>query len=165
MGKKNSGKKKASWRGAASPSSTPTAWSRKPTAKKPPSASRGGPWKFRLYLGTGVALLACLTWLLLTLLTPHTDLIVFAVNNRHFVEVSLWPLDSIRPWPLFVLVYIGVVAGVLAGAAVAWTSGVQRHRRARRRGSKENPGAAASHRVDDAKSRDSAGTTAPAVID
>ncbi len=92
-------------------------------------------------------------------------LIVFAVNNRHLVEVSLWPLDFIVRWPLFVFVYIGVVAGFLAGAVIAWASGAQRHRRARRRGSYENPGAAAPQRVEDAKSRDSAGTSAPAVID
>ena len=49
-------------------------------------------------------------------------LIVFAVNNRHLVDVSLWPLDFIVRWPLFVFVYIGVVAGFLAGAAIAWGS-------------------------------------------
>ena len=60
-------------------------------------------------------------------------LIVFAVSNRNQVDVSLWPLDFIVRWPLFVFVYVGVLAGFLAGAAVAWASAAQRHRRARRR--------------------------------
>lgn len=65
-------------------------------------------------------------------------LIVFAVNNRHLVDVSLWPLDYIVRWPLFVFVYIGALAAFLAGAAVAWASAVQRHRHARQRRSSKD---------------------------
>lgn len=60
-------------------------------------------------------------------------LIVLAVNNRHVVDVSLWPFDFIIRWPLFVFLYIGIFMGFLAGAAVAWTSAVRRGRRVRRR--------------------------------
>lgn len=92
-------------------------------------------------------------------------LIVFAVNNRHIVEVSLWPLDFIVRWPLFVFVYIGVVAGFLAGAVIAWASAAQRHRRARHRRVDKNAQASATQRIDNPKSSEGASTTPPAVID
>ncbi len=93
-------------------------------------------------------------------------LVVIAVNNRHLVEVSLWPLDFIVRWPLFVFVYIGAVAGFLVGAAVAWTSAAQHHRRVRqRRLEKEAQAARAAHRADDPKRGEGAGATPPAVID
>ena len=93
-------------------------------------------------------------------------LIVFAVNNRHLVVVSLWPLDFIVQWPLFILVYIGVVAGFLAGAVIAWASAAQRHRRARhRRSDKDARAAIAASHKDDPKISEGAGTTPPAVID
>ncbi len=90
-------------------------------------------------------------------------LIVFAVNNRHSVDVSLWPLDFIVHWPLFVFVYIGVFAGFLAGAAIAWASTAQRHRRTRRRQ------AAAAPTVSAAPAKDGratgAGKTPPALTE
>jgi uncharacterized integral membrane protein len=85
-------------------------------------------------------------------------LIVFAVNNRHLVDVSLWPLDYIVRWPLFVFVYIGALAAFLAGAAVAWASAVQRHRRARQRRSSKDA------RAPKAERNEGAGGP-PAVID
>lgn len=88
-------------------------------------------------------------------------LIVFAVNNRHLVDVSLWPLDFIVRWPLFVFVYIGVVAGFLAGAIIAWASSAQRHRHARRR--RADKGAQAA-RVEP-QTNEGAGKTPPALID
>lgn len=93
-------------------------------------------------------------------------LIVFAVNNRHLVDVSLWPLDFIVRWPLFLFVYIGVVAGFLAGAAIAWASTAQLHRRARRRRVDEDIEAAKTARLKDKPEvSEGAGGTPPALID
>ena len=93
-------------------------------------------------------------------------LIVFAVNNRHLVDVSLWPLDFVVSWPLFVFVYIGVVAGFIAGAAIAWASAVQRHRRSRRRRNQnEAQTIEAAPRKDAGEANQGAGATPPALID
>jgi len=93
-------------------------------------------------------------------------LIVFAVSNRHFVDVSLWPLDFIVHWPLFVFVYIGVIAGFLAGAMIAWASTAQRHHRARqRRADKDVQGAAAARAKDEPQISEGAGKTPPALIE
>ncbi len=93
-------------------------------------------------------------------------LIVFAVNNRHLVDVSLWPLDFIVRWPLFVFVYIGVVAGFFGGAVVAWASTMQRHRRTRqRRADKGSRAADVARRKGEAQSSEGAGKTPPALID
>ena len=93
-------------------------------------------------------------------------LIVFAVNNRHLVDVSLWPLDFIVRWPLFVFVYFGAVAGFLAGAAIAWASAVQRHRRWRQRRSEKRARAAeAPRRKDKPELSEGAGGPPAALID
>ncbi len=93
-------------------------------------------------------------------------LIVFAVNNRHLVDLSLWPLDFVVRWPLFVFVYIGVVAGFLTGAAIAWASTVQRHRRARQqRFDKGAQAAGAARSKIEPEISEGAGTTPPALID
>jgi uncharacterized integral membrane protein len=65
-------------------------------------------------------------------------LVVFAVNNRDMVEVDLWPLGLVVPWPLFVYVFLGTGIGLLMGALVAWISAgparkLARERRARLR--------------------------------
>ena len=90
-------------------------------------------------------------------------LVVFAINNRHLVDVSLWPLDFVVRWPLFVFVYVGVLAGFVAGAVIAWTSALQRGRRARRRE------AGKSAQADPAKRKpataDGATATPPALTD
>ena len=93
-------------------------------------------------------------------------LIVFAVNNRHLVDVSLWPLDFTISWPLFVFVYIGGVAGFVGGAVIAWFSAAQRHRRTRRRSvEKDVKAAEAARHKDAAEVSKGAGTTSPALID
>jgi len=93
-------------------------------------------------------------------------LIVFAVNNRHLVDVSLWPLDFIVRWPLFVFVYIGLVAGFLAGATVAWVSTARRHRLSRRRRfDKSAQAAKAGQAKDEPEIREGAGRTPPALIE
>ena len=93
-------------------------------------------------------------------------LVVFAVSNRHLVDVSLWPLDFTLSWPLFVFVYIAVIAGFLAGAVIAWASAVQRHRRSRRRrADREAQTVDVAHHQVDAEATPGAGTTPPALID
>lgn len=65
-------------------------------------------------------------------------LVVFAVNNRAFAEVDLWPLGLLVSWPLFIYVFLGVGAGLLMGWLFAWVSAgparkLARERRARLR--------------------------------
>jgi uncharacterized integral membrane protein len=57
-------------------------------------------------------------------------LVVFAVANRHPVKVSLDPFNSSDPSvavtsPLFVVIIVAALAGVLAGGAATWVR--QRH--------------------------------------
>lgn len=93
-------------------------------------------------------------------------LVVFAVNNRQLGEVNLWPLDFVVRWPVFVLIYLGVLAGFLAGGFIAWTSSAYRHRRARqRRRDKEAATARAALNQGRAAGSSRPGATPPAVID
>ena len=61
---------------------------------------------------------------------PITVLVVtFAVVNRGFVAVDLWPLKISLELPLFVLVLGSALAGFLVGALVMWWSaGKQRQK-------------------------------------
>jgi uncharacterized integral membrane protein len=62
--------------------------------------------------------------------------VIFAVANRHFVTVSFDPFNSAAPsvsisLPLFVLIIVVAILGVIAGGCATWFS--QRHwRRAAR---------------------------------
>src|SRR5262245_66513689 len=52
-------------------------------------------------------------------------LVIFAVANRQVVVVSFDPFDSVHPalsaaFPLFVLILILVIAGVIIGGIAAW---------------------------------------------
>ena len=52
-------------------------------------------------------------------------LVVFAVANRHFVTVSLDPFNSANPsisvsLPLFVLIILVAILGVVAGGCATW---------------------------------------------
>src|SRR4029078_13326394 len=63
-------------------------------------------------------------------------IIIFAVDNRHSVNVSFDPFSTASPayavtLPLFVLIVMFVILGVLIGGAVAWI-GQPRWRRAAR---------------------------------
>jgi uncharacterized integral membrane protein len=62
--------------------------------------------------------------------------IVFAVANRHFVTVSFDPFNSADPsisvsLPLFLLIIVVAILGVLAGGSATWL-GQRRWRRAAR---------------------------------
>ncbi|WP_262693303.1 hypothetical protein [Kordiimonas aquimaris] len=63
-------------------------------------------------------------------------LILFAVNNRESVVLSLEPLGFVGPMPLFVLLFIGVFIGLISAAGVTgWLrlQGFARRRKAERR--------------------------------
>ena len=57
--------------------------------------------------------------------------IVFAVSNRAPVSVSLWPLPWTIAIPIYVLVFIALALGVVAGGFGAWRAGGKHRRRAR----------------------------------
>lgn len=57
--------------------------------------------------------------------------VVFAINNRQVVTLDLWPLAVFVQLPLFLLVLGSALAGLLAGAIIAWFTGGQTRRRLR----------------------------------
>jgi uncharacterized integral membrane protein len=60
-------------------------------------------------------------------------IIIFSVNNRADVVLDMWPLDTAPPpLPLFAVVLASLFAGFLIGAIIAWLSGGEARRRARR---------------------------------
>lgn len=72
----------------------------------------------------------------LVLIPLAIALIVFAVANRHIVTVSFDPFDPAQPalslrMPLFVLIFVFLIGGVLLGGFAAWLR-QGRHRRASR---------------------------------
>ena len=71
-----------------------------------------------------------------------TILIAFAVANRQTIVVSFDPFDTTNPayaasLPLFVLIFVLVIFGVILGGAAAWL-GQMRWRWAARRAENEN---------------------------
>ena len=60
-------------------------------------------------------------------------IIIFSVNNRSDVALDLWPLDVVTaPLPVFSVVLANLLAGFLMGGIIAWMSGGETRRRARR---------------------------------
>ncbi len=69
-------------------------------------------------------------------------IVAFAVANRQTIVVSFDPFDSVNPayaasMPLFVLIFVLVIFGVILGGAAAWL-GQMRWRWAARRAESEN---------------------------
>jgi uncharacterized integral membrane protein len=62
--------------------------------------------------------------------------VVFAVNNRGDASFSLWPLDLIITWPLYVFVFIGIGVGFALGAVLMWLTAAPTRRRAREQASR-----------------------------
>lgn len=58
-------------------------------------------------------------------------IVIFVVQNRHPVEVSLWPFPFIQQAPLFAVIVACVLFGFLFGAFSAWLSGGGTRKRAR----------------------------------
>ena len=69
------------------------------------------------------------SWILTIPLTAL--LVVFAVANREFVAIDLWPFEFALPLPIFVLVLGSLVIGFFIGAGVAWLSTAKYRRRSR----------------------------------
>jgi uncharacterized integral membrane protein len=69
------------------------------------------------------------SWILTFPLT--VVIIVFAVANRRFVPVDLWPFEAAVEVPVFALGLGGMLIGFLAGAVVMWLSGRKQRRQAR----------------------------------
>ncbi len=64
-------------------------------------------------------------------------LVIFAVANRHWVTVSFDPFNSTDPslgidLPLFVVILLSVITGVLAGGIATWVRQGRWRRAARR---------------------------------
>ena len=57
--------------------------------------------------------------------------VVFAVSNRDFVTLNLWPFELTYSMPLFALVLICLVVGFLLGALIMWLSAGKTRGRAR----------------------------------
>lgn len=65
-----------------------------------------------------------------TITLPITVVVVlFAVSNRHGVEVQFWPLPGTLDLPLYVIGLVTMVFGFLIGGVIAWVgAGDSRHR-------------------------------------
>ncbi len=57
--------------------------------------------------------------------------VVFAVTNRSGATLNLWPLGITLEAPLFVLVLLSLLVGLIAGGTIAWMSAGRARRRAR----------------------------------
>ncbi len=82
---------------------------------------------------TRIASLATLvkhfSWILTIPLT--LVVVIFAIANREFVPLDLWPFGLSRPLPIFVLILGGMFVGFLIGALVMWLSSGKQRKRAR----------------------------------
>lgn len=59
-------------------------------------------------------------------------LVPFAITNRASVSLGLWPLPFLLETPLYLLVLMTLLAGVLIGAAAVWLAGHRSRRELRR---------------------------------
>jgi uncharacterized integral membrane protein len=75
---------------------------------------------------TVVRLLQWVVFLLVALIV-----VVFMVQNRQQVDVSLWPLPFSKPAPLFAIIIACLLVGFLLGAFSAWLSGSGARKKAR----------------------------------
>jgi len=60
-------------------------------------------------------------------------LILFAVSNRETVSLALWPLPFLVEAPLYLVLFLALLAGGLLGASAAWLAGRNNRRELRRR--------------------------------
>jgi uncharacterized integral membrane protein len=56
---------------------------------------------------------------------------LFAAANREPVSLGLWPLPFLLDVPLYLAVFLSLVAGFMVGATAAWIGGRGRRRRLR----------------------------------
>jgi lipopolysaccharide assembly protein A len=57
---------------------------------------------------------------------------LFAASNREPVSLGLWPLPFLIDAPLYLVVILVLLAGLLVGAIGAWAAGRRRRRELRR---------------------------------
>jgi lipopolysaccharide assembly protein A len=69
------------------------------------------------------------TWIIMV--PVALAVISFAVNNREGVGIDLWPAPYTLDVPVFAIVLISVVIGMMVGAIVAWFGGGKSRGRAR----------------------------------
>jgi uncharacterized integral membrane protein len=67
------------------------------------------------------------------ILASAVILIVFAVSNREAVRLGLWPLPFSVEAPLYLFLFLSLLAGGLLGAWAAWLAGRDNRRELRRR--------------------------------
>ncbi len=77
-------------------------------------------------------------WVLIGLVA--LALVVFAVDNRQTVTVSLWPLPIEASMGLYLVLLLTLLAGFLLGELAAWMNGHHWRRKARQ----QEPGASKS---------------------
>ena len=70
-------------------------------------------------------------WVLIGLVA--LALVIFAVDNRQAVTVSLWPLPIEASMGLYLVVLLTLLAGFLVGELAAWMNGHHWRREARQR--------------------------------
>ena len=58
-------------------------------------------------------------------------LVLFAVSNRHMVEVQFWPLPGGVNLPLYIIGFVTMVLGFLIGGVIAWMGAAASRLRAR----------------------------------
>jgi uncharacterized integral membrane protein len=51
---------------------------------------------------------------------------LFALSNREMVSLGLWPLPFVAEAPLYLVVAVSLVCGVLIGAVAVWIKGSRR---------------------------------------
>jgi uncharacterized integral membrane protein len=68
-------------------------------------------------------------WILIGLVA--LALVVFAVDNRQVVTVSLWPLPIEASMSLYLVVLLTLLLGFLLGELIAWMNGHRWRREAR----------------------------------
>lgn len=70
-------------------------------------------------------------WVLIGLVA--LALIIFAIDNRQTVTVSLWPLPIEASMGLYLVVLLTLLAGFLLGELIAWMNGHHWRRQARQK--------------------------------
>ena len=57
--------------------------------------------------------------------------VLVAVSNRQPVELGLWPLPQVVVTPLYLVIVVVLLIGILAGLGLGWWAGRHHRRRAR----------------------------------
>ena len=58
--------------------------------------------------------------------------VLFAVSNRHFVDIALWPFSGGLSMPVYLVTLLALLLGFALGAVAMWLSAGRLRRRARR---------------------------------